>query len=93
MRTTVTLDDDVLLEIDRIRAGERLGLSDALNTLARRGIGADTRHDAADYSLPTFHLGVSRLDLQSTGELLDYLDEVDFGEAKTKAHKKARKNK
>lgn len=38
MRTTVNLDDDVAAELDRLRREDALGLSEALNQLARAGM-------------------------------------------------------
>jgi hypothetical protein len=39
MRTTVTLADDVAAAVDRLRKERGLGLSEALNELARAGLG------------------------------------------------------
>ena len=38
MRTTVTLDDDVAVALERVRRDRRLGLSEALNELVRAGL-------------------------------------------------------
>lgn len=38
MRTTVTLDDDVAIAIDRLRREQGLGVSEAVNRLARAGL-------------------------------------------------------
>ena len=38
MRTTVSLDDDVLAAVERMRADRGLGLSEALNEIARAGL-------------------------------------------------------
>ena len=38
MRTTVTLDDDVAAALERLRKERGLGLSEALNELARAGL-------------------------------------------------------
>src|SRR4051794_32418857 len=40
MRTTVTLADDVAAAVDRLRREEGLGLSEAVNKLARAGLTA-----------------------------------------------------
>jgi hypothetical protein len=40
MRTTVTLDDDVTVALERLRRARGLGLSEALNELVRAGLRA-----------------------------------------------------
>jgi len=39
MRTTVTLDDDVVAAVERLRRERSLGLSEAVNELIRAGLG------------------------------------------------------
>ncbi len=72
MRTTVTLSDDVRAEVDRLRREEGLGTSDAINTLARRGL--RRRTDAGVFVQRTAELG-SRIDLSDIGAVLDLLDD------------------
>lgn len=38
MRTTLTLDQDVVAEVERMRREDGIGLSEAVNTLIRRGL-------------------------------------------------------
>lgn len=38
MRTTLTLDDDVAALLERVRAGQKLTLKDAVNEGLRRGL-------------------------------------------------------
>lgn len=38
MRTTLTLDDDVVAELDRLRRERRLGLKEAVNLALRHGL-------------------------------------------------------
>jgi Arc/MetJ family transcription regulator len=40
MRTTITLDEDVYAAVQRLRKDRDLGLSEAVNELARAGMGA-----------------------------------------------------
>ena len=73
MRTTFTLDDDVAAEVERLRREEGLGLSQAVNRLARRGMAQPRRaskyeHRAADVGL--------RVDVSDIGTVLDVLDET-----------------
>ena len=75
MRTTVTLDDDVAAEVDRLRRESGLGLSQALNSLARVGVGARRRPAPRRFSQQTSDLGLL-VDVANIGEVLDLLDEA-----------------
>ena len=71
MRTTVSLDPDVEAEVERLRRREGIGVSEAVNRLARQGLARPTRvggyqHHAAD-------LGI-RIDVTNIGDVLDLLD-------------------
>jgi hypothetical protein len=74
MRTTVNVDEDVAAEVARLRREQGLGLSEALNVLARRGLAAGAaprtrfRQESAD-------LG-ARVDVTNVGDVLDLLDEA-----------------
>lgn len=72
MRTTVSLDDDVVAAVARVRAERGIGLSDALNDLVRRGLAMRTPQARAGV-LPTAPLGL-RVDVSNIGEALDYLE-------------------
>ncbi|MGZ5410579.1 MAG: hypothetical protein ACXWDJ_11340 [Aeromicrobium sp.] len=72
MRTTVTLADDVAAEVIRIRRETGLGLSEAVNALARRGMSA--RPDTARYVHRSIPIGL-RGDVSNVAEVLDLLDE------------------
>lgn len=72
MRTTVTLDDDVVAEIERLRREEGLGLSEATNRLIRAGMAAP--RSRAPYTHETRDLGL-KVDVTDIGAVLDLLDE------------------
>lgn len=72
MRTTVTLGDDVAAEVSRIRRETGLGLSDAVNELARRGMAA--RPARSPYTHRSARLGL-RVDVSDVAAVLDLLDE------------------
>ncbi len=74
MRTTITVADDVFAEMERMRREEGLGPSEALNTLARRGMQARGRMEV-DYVHPTRDLGVL-VDVANIGEVLELLDQA-----------------
>lgn len=75
VRMTITLEDDVAAEIERLRRVRRLSPSEAINELARRGMAR--RPEKAAPSVPqTAPLGL-RMDVSDIGAMLDILDEVD----------------
>lgn len=68
----MTLADDVAAEVQRLRRAEDIGVSEALNRLAReamarRGAGAVYLHRSSDLGL--------RVDVANVAEVLDLLDE------------------
>jgi hypothetical protein len=72
MRTTLTLDPDVAAEVERIRREEGVGLSEAVNRLARRAMAVRTdRHVYRPQSAP---LGLL-VDVSNIGDVLDLLDD------------------
>ena len=71
MRTTVTLDDDVAAAVERLRRERGLGLSEALNELARRGMTAKAARPA--FRQRSADLGVG-LDVRNVAEALEQLE-------------------
>lgn len=77
MRTTVSLDPDVMAAIERLRAEQGLGLSEALNALARAGLAS--RVERKPFVQRTAPLGLT-VDISNIGrveELMDQWDEAD----------------
>ena len=73
MRTTVTLDDDVARAVEALRRERGLGLSAALNALARQGLGIGA--PAGDRFTQTVSpLGPPRIPLDDIGAALDLLE-------------------
>ena len=72
MRTTLTLDPDVVAEVERIRREEGIGLSEAVNRLARRAIAV--RKDRHVYRPESAPLGLL-VDVSNIGDVLDLLDD------------------
>jgi hypothetical protein len=72
MRTTVNLDDDVVAAVERLRKERGLGLSSALNELARRGL-AQGGIPRPRFSQQT-SAGVARIDLTDVADALQLLD-------------------
>jgi hypothetical protein len=74
MRTTVLIDSDVAAEIERLRRGG-MGLSEALNLLARRGTAKDiATSKPARYQHRTSRMGL-KVDVTNVAEVLDLLDD------------------
>ena len=76
MRMTVTIADDVRAEMERTRAEQGIGPSEALNTLARRGM---MRSSASPITLPALVAMGARFDLTNIGEVLEILDSQEPG--------------
>lgn len=74
MRTTVNLDEDVARKVAELQRERGLGLSAAVNELARAGIQC-VRPDY-HYEHPTRDLG-ARMDLTNVADVLALLDEAD----------------
>jgi hypothetical protein len=74
MRTTVTIDNDVAAEIERLRR-TGMGLSAALNLLARRGMSKDTTAaNAVGYQHRTSKIGL-KVDVTNVADVLDLIDD------------------
>lgn len=71
MRTTVSLDDDVAAAVEEIRRTRRVGLSEAVNELARAGMAAPRKRRA--FRQRTAELGI-HIDVSNVAEALDILD-------------------
>ena len=71
MRTTVALDDDVAAAIERLRSERGLGLSEAVNELARRGM--TTKAGRPRFRQRTANLGPG-LDVRNVAEALEQLE-------------------
>ncbi|MGH9108689.1 MAG: ribbon-helix-helix protein, CopG family [Acidimicrobiales bacterium] len=71
MRTTVVLDDDVAAAVAELRRQSEIGLSEALNELARRGLAAAPT--PARFHQRSRRLGV-RIDVSNVAEAVEQLD-------------------
>ena len=74
MRTTVVIDSDVAAEIERLRR-EGMGLSQALNLLARRGMtrGPESK-TMVKYKHRASRIGL-KVDVTNIADVLDLLDD------------------
>ncbi|BBZ38486.1 CopG family transcriptional regulator [Mycobacterium conspicuum] len=73
MRTTVVIDSDVAREIERLRR-EGLGISEALNLLARRGMTNVAATKPVKYRHRTANIGL-KVDVTNVADVLDLLDD------------------
>lgn len=73
MRTTVVIDSDVAAEIERLRR-EGMGLSEALNLLARRGMSRAPASKPGKYRHRTSRIGL-KVDVTNIADVLDLLDD------------------
>ena len=71
MRTTIQLADDVAAAVDEFRRESRLGVSDAINQLIRRGLAAPRRRPT--FKQRTAPLGL-RIAIDDVGEALELLE-------------------
>ncbi|MHB1626718.1 MAG: CopG family transcriptional regulator [Candidatus Dormibacteria bacterium] len=71
MRTTVNLDEDVAAAVAQLRRQRSLGLSEAVNELARAGL--RTKPSRANFHQRTAALGI-RLDVTNVAEALELLE-------------------
>lgn len=73
VRTTVVIDSDVAAEVERLRR-QGLGVSEALNLLARRGMAVRTAPAGARYRHRTARVGL-KVDVSNVADVLDLLDD------------------
>jgi Arc/MetJ family transcription regulator len=74
MRTTINLDPDVAAAAERLRAERHLGLSEAVNELARAGL--RSRQARKPFRQRSRDIGV-RIDVSNVAEALETLDAED----------------
>lgn len=71
MRTTVSLDDDVAAAVQRMRAERNIGLSEAVNELARAGLAVPSQRTRfVQRTVPMS----ARVDVTNIGDALEYLE-------------------
>jgi hypothetical protein len=71
MRTTVTLADDVAAAVDKLRRERSIGLSEAVNELARAGVNRPREH--APFRQETHDLGEG-IDVSNVADAIETLD-------------------
>lgn len=76
MRTTVTLEDDVVAALDGLRQTQGLRTSEAVNLLVRRGL-ATVASPPPPFVQRGSALGEPLIPIDDIGAVLEYLDEVE----------------
>lgn len=71
MRTTVTLADDIAAAVEQLRRARGIGVSEALNELARRGL--RDRPGRRRFAQRTHRLGL-QIDVTDTADALEQLE-------------------
>jgi hypothetical protein len=77
MRTTVNLADDVTAELRRMHDERSLGMSEALNELARAGM-ARKREPRKPFVQRTHDLGGTLIDYTNVAEALELAEGPDY---------------
>jgi Ribbon-helix-helix protein, copG family len=76
MRTTVTLADDVAAELQRLRRERSVGVSEALNELARAGMAR--KKPRKRFVQRTHSLGRTLIDYTNVAEALELAEGPDY---------------
>ena len=76
VRTTVSLDPDVLAGVASLRQERQVSLSEAVNLLAREGLTHRASRPIPPFRQRTTALGL-RIDVSNVAEALDLLDGVE----------------
>jgi hypothetical protein len=80
MRTTLTLDDDVAVQLERLRRARDANLKDLVNEALRRGLrdmSAPPKKRQA-FHTRVFHMGKPLINLDNVAEALAYLEGEGF---------------
>lgn len=81
MRTTLTLEPDVAVEIEQRRRARGTSLKQEVNELLRRGLRAGDAPARAPFRTEAADLGEPMMSLDCIGEVLARLDELDRADA------------
>ncbi len=71
MRTTINIDEDVAAAVEHLRRERGLGISEAVNQLARQGLSRKPRR--AQFRQRTARIGLA-VDVRNIAEALETLD-------------------
>ena len=74
MRTTLTLQADVAAAVERLRRSDGIGVSEAVNRLAREGLAK--AQASSSYEHDSYDMG-QKLDVTDIGDVIGLMDETD----------------
>jgi hypothetical protein len=80
MRTTLSLDDDVTVQLERLRRARNSSLKNIVNEALRRGLrdmSAPPQRRKA-FRTRTFHMGKPLINIDNVAEALAYLEGEGF---------------
>jgi predicted CopG family antitoxin len=77
MRTTITLADDVTSEIERMKREQGIGVSEAINELARAGM-IRKKEPRKKFVQRTYKMGREKVDVTNIGEVLEILEGPEY---------------
>jgi hypothetical protein len=80
MRTTLTIDDDVAVQLERLRRARKASFRDLVNDALRRGLRdmAAPAKKRKPFRTRTFHMGEPLINIDNTAEALAYLEGEGF---------------
>lgn len=80
MRTTLTLDDDVTVQLERLRRARDSSLKDIVNEALRRGLKDmnTPRRKRQPFRTRVFHMGKPLINIDNVAEALAHLEGEDF---------------
>jgi hypothetical protein len=80
MRTTLTIDDDVAVQLDRLRRKKEMSLRDLINDALRRGLrDMDApKKTGKPFRTRTFDMGEPLISIDNVAEALAYAEGEDF---------------
>jgi Ribbon-helix-helix protein, copG family len=80
MRTTLTLDDDVAVQLDRLRRARNANLKDLVNEALRRGLRdmSSPAKKRQPFRTRTFRMGKPLINLDNIAEALAHLEGEGF---------------
>jgi hypothetical protein len=80
MRTTLTLDDDVAVQIERLRKERDASLKDVVNDVLRRGLRDlnSPQKKRKPFRTKGYDMGEALINIDNIAEVMAYLDGDDF---------------
>jgi hypothetical protein len=79
MRTTLTIDDDVAVQLDRLRREREQSLKDIINDALRRGLrDMQARPKRTQFRTTGYDMGPFLIDIDNVAEAIAYAEGENF---------------